>query len=121
MNCQVFVYGTLKRGEGNHGLLFGQRFVGVAHTLPRYRLFALDGYPAMIEVAQGGRSIEGEIWEVDPSQMPVLDRLEGLAQGLYKRAVIPLLPPHDHRTVEGYLYLRSVAGRRDCGSVWTAG
>lgn len=116
----IFVYGSLKKGESNHGLMQGQRFLANVQTLPQYRLYALDHYPAMIEDAVGGRSIEGELWEVEEARMPALDRLEGVSQGLYRRALIPLLPPHDHLKVEGYLYLRSLAGREECGSAWPA-
>lgn len=41
----MFVYGTLRRGEGNHHLLATARFVRDARTAPLYTLFALDGYP----------------------------------------------------------------------------
>lgn len=118
MTSFVFVYGSLKHGGFNHGLMQGQRFVGPARTQPLYRLYALDSYPAMVAAEQGGLSVEGELWEVEAARMPALDRLEDVAHGMYKRERIPLLAPHEKLQVEGYLYLRSVAGRRDCGVVW---
>ena len=48
-----------------------------------------------------------------------LDRLEGLEEGLYKRVPIQLQPPHNARTVEGYIYLLGIEGRRDCGTAWS--
>jgi gamma-glutamylcyclotransferase (GGCT)/AIG2-like uncharacterized protein YtfP len=111
----VFVYGTLKRGGENHRVLAGQRFVGPARTEPAFRLYQLDGYPGMVE-ADGGLSIEGEIWEVDREGLGRLDRLEGTDAGLYARVPIRLLPPHDTTEVEAYLYRQSVADRQDLGT-----
>ena len=119
MKHKIFVYGTLKRGGNNHSLLFGQKFIAVAHTQPHYRLYALSSFPAMIEAPQNGRSIEGEIWEVEAARLPALDELEDVAHGMYKRVPIHLLPPHDTLTVDSYIYLLSTTGRRDCGAVWT--
>jgi gamma-glutamylaminecyclotransferase len=112
----LFLYGTLKRGGSNHRHLAGQRFVGPARTRAVFRLHLLDGYPGMVAAGSGGRSIEGEIWEVDPGCLARLDALEGTAEGLYARAPVPLLPPHDALEVETYLYRRSVEGRRELGT-----
>ncbi len=114
MAC-VFVYGTLKRGGDNHGVIAGQRFVGEARTEPAFRLYLLDGYPGMVEQAPG-LSIEGELWEVDAACLARLDELEGTAEGLYARVPVPLLPPHAGAGAETYLYRRSVEGRADLGS-----
>jgi len=115
MPC-VFLYGTLKRGGTGHRLLQDQRFVGAARTQPAFRLYQLDGYPGLVAAGTDGRSIEGEIWEVTAACLAALDQFEGVAEGLYARAPIALLPPHDGLAVEGYLYRRSVAGRRDLGT-----
>jgi gamma-glutamylcyclotransferase (GGCT)/AIG2-like uncharacterized protein YtfP len=48
----VFIYGTLKRGGGNHHLLAGQEFRGPARTAPGFTLYELTGYPGM--VPEGG-------------------------------------------------------------------
>jgi len=118
MKHKIFVYGSLKRGGGNHGLMAGQRFIATGRTQPVYRLFALDSYPAMVDAAQDGRSIQGEIWEIDPERMPTLDQLEDLEHGMYARVKIPLLAPHNKLKVEGYVYRRSIAGRKECGEIW---
>ena len=114
----IFVYGTLKRGLSNHSYLAGQRFVSEARTRPEYRLFDLGGFPGMVHAATDGLSIEGEIWEIDETCLHGLDRLEDVMGGEYERAIIALAPPFDDEKIEGYIYLRSVAGRRDAGSVW---
>jgi len=115
----IFVYDSLKRGFSNHRLLVDQHFVATARTQPRFKLYALGDFPGMVEAIEGGRSIEGEIWAVDAACLTRLDLLEDTAHGLYARVPIPLLPPNDTLSVEGYIYRLDVTGRRDCGDVWT--
>ncbi|MEO7412005.1 MAG: gamma-glutamylcyclotransferase family protein [Opitutaceae bacterium] len=115
----VFVYGTLKRGCSNQAYLAGQEFVGEACTPPGFQLYELNGYPGMIaEDTPTAQGVSGEIWSVDAPALLQLDQLEGLAEGLYRRQRVPLLPPfHDH-SVEAYLYARTVADRPKIGSTW---
>jgi gamma-glutamylaminecyclotransferase len=112
----IFVYGTLKQGGSNHPFLAGQTLVGPAQTLPVFRLYELDGYPGMVRMAEGGRSIVGELWSVDDRCLAALDELEGIGEGLYARVAVGLRPPHGGAAAETYLYLPSVAGRRDLGA-----
>jgi gamma-glutamylcyclotransferase (GGCT)/AIG2-like uncharacterized protein YtfP len=114
----LFVYGTLKRRGSNHALLAGQTFVGEARTAPGFRLYELDGYPGMIPLPEDRAGVEGEVWSVDAAGMAELDRLEGLDEGLYRRARVPLLAPFAGPAIETYFYARSVEGRRDLGSLW---
>jgi len=120
MKHKIFVYGTLKRGGSNHVLLAGQKFIATAHTQPRYQIYALSSFPALVEAPQDGRSIEGEIWEIESARLPALDALEDVAHGMYKRVPIHLLPPYNKLVVDGYIYLLSITGRRDCGTAWSA-
>jgi len=117
---EIFVYGTLKRGGANHGQLAGQTFVAEAATKPGYRLYALDGYPGMVEaVGGGGRSIPGEIWRLDAACLARLDAFEGVREGLYRRAEVHLLSPYDEPGIQTYLYLQSTKGRPEL-SRWSA-
>ena len=118
MPRRIFVYGTLKRGRSNHAFLSGQTFVGEAQTRPRYRLFDLGGYPGMIEVAKDGRSIRGEVWDVDADCLQQLDVLEDVEGGEYVRVELSMEPPHDVAPVQGYLYLWSIASRPEVGVEW---
>ncbi len=111
---RVFVYGTLKRGGENHSWIAGQQFVSLAKTRSVYRMFDLGGYPGMVRENQG-LSIEGELWEVDTAGLARLDVLEDVAGGEYERVEIEL---EGGEAAEGYLYLREVSGRRDCGACW---
>jgi gamma-glutamylcyclotransferase (GGCT)/AIG2-like uncharacterized protein YtfP len=115
----IFVYGTLKRGCGNHWFLAGQKLVGAARTVPGFLLYELDGYPGMVTQADSPSSVAGEVWSVDPECLNRLDELEGTDQGLYRRDAVPLVAPFAEQSVEGYIYLHPVAGRRLLGDTWT--
>lgn len=113
IKTKVFVYGTLKKGLGNHRLLEGQTFIGKAETEPLYRLYNIGPYPCMI-AAENGNSIIGEVYEVDANTLIRLDRLEGVPF-LYDRANIKL---KDGTTAVGYLFQKPVDKYRDSGSSW---
>ncbi|HTL66139.1 MAG TPA: gamma-glutamylcyclotransferase family protein [Lacunisphaera sp.] len=117
---RLFVYGTLKTGHENHHYLAGQRRLGPASTAEGYTLFSLGDYPGMVRSAEPGRQVLGELWEVDPACLAALDELEGVAEGLYERVAVALQPPYVGVPAETYLYLRSLAGRRELGRSWPA-
>lgn len=115
----VFVYGTLKRGGANHTYLAGQTFLGTGRTAPGFQLHDLGHYPGMIVAPDDRDGVAGEIWSVDPGCLARLDVLEGLAEGLYRRERVPLLPPFDSAQVEAYLYALGVTGRPAIrGGIW---
>jgi gamma-glutamylcyclotransferase (GGCT)/AIG2-like uncharacterized protein YtfP len=118
MKTRIFVYGTLKKGRSNHHYLENQLFVGSAMTEPRYRLYDMGGFPGLVLDAEHGLAILGEVWEVDKECLGALDILEGIDEGEYVRELMPLQPPYDQVAVQGYRFLRSVAGRRDLGAIW---
>ncbi|WP_395742754.1 gamma-glutamylcyclotransferase [Prosthecobacter sp.] len=113
----VFVYGTLKRGGDNHHWISQQQFVGEACTKPMFRLYDLGGYPGMVR-ADEGLSIQGEVWSVDEAGLIKLDVLEDTEGGEYERVRVVLEGEWAERAVEGYVYLRSVEGRREVGVRW---
>ena len=114
---KLFIYGTLKRGCSNHHYMAGQRFVDVAQTAPLYRLVSMGSYPGMV-TADPGRSIDGEVWEVDDECLRRLDILEGIEDGEYGYELVPLLPPFDAEPIHGYRYLLPVTGCPDIGTRW---
>jgi len=114
----VFVYGTLKRGGVNDALLEGQEFAGEARTSGGYALYDLGDYPGMV-AAPGAPGVNGEVWSVDNACLAGLDALEGTAEGLYSREVVPMRAPFADRRVEAYLYLGSIEGRAPLGSAWS--
>ena len=117
MRTLVFVYGTLKRAGVNHAWIEQQQFVAEACTAPLYRMFDLGGYPGMVRSADGV-SIQGEVWSVDEAGLARLDVLEDTEGGEYERVAVQLEGGFAAQRVEGYIYLRSVEGRRDVGACW---
>jgi gamma-glutamylcyclotransferase (GGCT)/AIG2-like uncharacterized protein YtfP len=114
----IFVYGTLKRGCSNHPYLAGQEFVGEACTSPGFTLYSLGDYPGMVRSANPSQQVAGELWSVTAACLAKLDELEGVAEQLYARVPISLTPPFDQVSAETYVYLHSLTGRVDIGSVW---
>jgi gamma-glutamylaminecyclotransferase len=115
MDAMVFVYGTLKRGFANHAFLAGQRFEGVARTLPHYRLYDNGAHPCMVEAGQQGEAVAGELWRVDDKTLARLDEFEGVPYPFARRQIqvadisIPVF---------AYLYQGDVAGMSDSGDHW---
>lgn len=78
----LFVYGTLCKGQSQHGL--------VAHLNPRVakvdgRLYSLSaGYPALSVTSKGW--VWGELLEApSDSLLQILDVYEGVHEGLFRR------------------------------------
>ncbi len=81
----MFVYGTLKRGHGNHHWLAGASFEGEAE-LPDVVLHDLGPFPMAVA---GEGTVIGEVYRVDAAGLARLDRLEGYPR-LYDRRPLPL-------------------------------
>ena len=81
----VFVYGTLKRGQGNHHWLAEAVFLGES-TLSGAVLHDLGPFPMAIE---GEGAVQGEVYGVDAAGLARLDRLEGHPR-LYGRRLMAL-------------------------------
>lgn len=75
---RVFICGSALRGQPDHKNLQSAKFIKQAATAPRYRLHAAaDGWhPAIYEVAQGGISIPGEVYEMSLEQYEHLSATE---------------------------------------------
>ena len=114
----IFVYGTLKQGSSNHSSLAGQHFLGLARTVPGYRLYEVGGFPGMVAWPDDRHGVTGEVWSVSSPCLDELDALEGISEGLYQRVPVPLQQPFASLGAQTYLYLRSIAGRREIGETW---
>lgn len=72
-NRNVFVYGTLMRGEANEHYLEGSVCIGPA-TIECYDMYNVGWYPAIIS---GDGLIVGELYRVPLRDIPAIDMLEG--------------------------------------------
>lgn len=104
MPTQLFVNGTLMRGLKLNANLAGATFLGECSTAPRYRIYSIgDVHPGMFEVAEGGISVPGELYDL-PDE--VWARVEaGEPPGLYRGPV----QLSDGRIVPGILFPREMA------------
>lgn len=83
---KVFVYGTLRMGEGNHRLMVGRAKFLTETTMPGLKMYNLGYCPGVKE--EGNGKIVGELFEVTDETLPAsLDRLEGYPR-LYDRKKI---------------------------------
>ena len=101
---RIFVYGTLRRGGSNHGLLAGATFAGPAETREPFAMFDLGGFPCI--VPGGEEPVAGEVFLVDGATLARLDALEDVPRW-YRRAVVLLA---DGSQAEAYLYAQDVGG-----------
>jgi gamma-glutamylcyclotransferase (GGCT)/AIG2-like uncharacterized protein YtfP len=113
----VFVYGTLRAGQGNYrGILEGATVQERPAILNDYTLFGA-GVP--FAVKREGRIVVGEVMDVDaelwPDVLRRLDRLEGYRgegrSNMYDRKVRTVTLT-DGSTVEAYVYLASKSSRQ---------
>ncbi len=111
----LFIYGTLKRGQVNHHLLAGQRFLGPAETAPVFRLLDLGWYPGLAEsTEEEGNAVEGEVWEVTSACLGQLDLYEGAE---YVRKSIALRQDFPFE-IQAYLLKTPDWSRPDAGVSW---
>lgn len=92
--ARVFVYGTLRRGEVNAGLLEGSRYLGVTSTRRMMTLVHVAGvrpydFPAAVWEPPTVQVV-GEVHDVDDATLARLDRLEDCPR-LYQRRRVELV------------------------------
>jgi gamma-glutamylaminecyclotransferase len=89
MSDLVFVYGTLRQGERNHGLLETAKapFLGPA-ILPQATLYTHGDIPFIVSSSTGG--VVGEVYQVDKKLLKRLDWLEQHPD-LYRRKLVKIL------------------------------
>jgi len=83
----LFVYGTLRRGEPAHALLRGAPLLAQCRTDPQFTLLDMGEYPALLE--GGSTAVVGELYRVDQATLEELDRYEE-APELYLRVSRPI-------------------------------
>jgi gamma-glutamylcyclotransferase (GGCT)/AIG2-like uncharacterized protein YtfP len=109
-------YGTFTSGQPGHGNLAGARLLERTQTARAYRLYAVDGLPALVD-SQPGVSIGCELYDVDEEHLARLAQFEPAG---WARAPLELA---DGRRVEAFLASPELASRgedvSDYGS-WSA-
>jgi gamma-glutamylcyclotransferase (GGCT)/AIG2-like uncharacterized protein YtfP len=95
LTARVFVYGSLRQGQSNHGRLLGARHEGEG-ILEGADLHDLGPYPMAVS---GSGRVQGEVFAVSRELLLALDRFEGVPR-LYRRQRRRLV---DGRRVWAYL------------------
>lgn len=99
----VAVYGTLKKGHGNHRLLEHSELVAeeAITSAPAFRLYGYKrAYPFVQRMNDGGQQISCQVYRVDDNTLKSLDYLEG-HPNFYKREMVSF----DDNSYEAELYL----------------
>jgi len=85
-----FVYGTLKKGMKNHGVLerLKPTFIYPVETIEKYPMFDLgNGFPYIQDTKGTGLIIQGELYSMKVKHRDTLDYFEGVPS-LYKRGKV---------------------------------
>ncbi len=91
----VFVYGSLKKKGGNHGLLTNAVFLG-SSTVQHFDMFDYGSFPVIIP---GTGTIHVEVYQINNEILKSLDRLEGYPT-FYTREQVSDLNGHT-----GWIYI----------------
>lgn len=103
---RIFVYGTLKKGKGNHGVLGNSIYLGEAITNSKEFTMYDGGFPFVSDAFSDDENftgaILGELYETDNKAILAnLDRLEGVPSLYVKREV-------DVTTLDGISYIATI-------------
>lgn len=116
---RVFVYGTLKKGFGNHERLLKEcKELGTA-TIEGI-MFHLGAFPA-ISLGEPFGKIHGEVYEVSWDKLIDLDQLEGVGHNFYDRIEAKV---HPHGAVWTYIFPHARAAKEQFvvpSGVWRGG
>ncbi|XP_023594292.1 gamma-glutamylaminecyclotransferase isoform X2 [Trichechus manatus latirostris] len=92
--AQVFVYGTLKRGQPNHQVMLdgtngSSAFQGRGRTVEPYPLVIAGQHniPHLLNLPGRGHCVAGEIYAVDDQMLQFLDEFEGCPD-MYQRTLV---------------------------------
>ena len=88
---KIFVYGSLKKGKNLHFYLKNAKFLGNAVTCEKYPMVISKSgwYPYLIEKPGIGFKVKGEVYQISPKLLKILDKVEE-APFYYYRKQIPI-------------------------------
>ena len=101
----VFVYGTLKKGFGNHHLLSDSTFIDDGYI--KGHLDTIHGLPAL---TVGDSYVPGELYEVNEDKLKRVDRLEGYLPDvpaddcLYLRKIVDVFRNESCDPMKAFVY-----------------
>lgn len=105
----VFVYGTLREGFGNHErYLSDAPKLGEATLCGKYEMYHLGGFPAIVDGEQNDVML-GEVYEVTEGELARLDMLEGYnprnpRNSMYDRRMVEV--EHESgKVMEAFVYI----------------
>lgn len=111
---KVFVYGTLKEGLSNHGLLKDAEFVCKAKTFSKYYMIGKDRiFPYVLgkdyefrDIKKEAHQIIGEVYKVDAETLAKLDRLEGVPSH-YNKEIAYVRAIETGKAETTYIYVKT--------------
>ena len=106
----VAVYGSLRKGLGNHRLLEHVKVFDKGVTCVPYDMYSLGGFPA---ITHGGvKGVVVEVYRVDDETMQRLDNLEGYPH-FYDREEVEVALVDSDEDVTAWVYFMHEAPRSD--------
>lgn len=82
----VFVYGTLRKGQGNSHYLAQSHQIGGIRKLSGYEMYEVC--PSFPGITEGDGKVYGELYHVDNRTLYMLDMLEGVPHFYDRKEVV---------------------------------
>lgn len=89
---KIAVYGSLRKGLGNHGVIKDAKFLGDFESQPEYTMYSIGGsFPGLVN--EGNTSVQMEVYEVGEATFEDVNNLEGFIveddpYNMYNRVLI---------------------------------
>ena len=113
----VFVYGTLMRGERAHSFLSDAEYIG-EFCLHDYAIYNLGWYPGIRQ--KKGSVVYGEVYAADDGMLREMDRYEGEGS-LYHRTPVTVENENGRIGAVAYVYAQEIHGSEIAGGRWNHG
>ena len=110
----IFVYGTLMRGERANSYLSAAKYVG-EFRLKDYALYNLGWFPGIRPMS--GSCVYGEVYEVSQKMLREMDRYEGEGY-LYHRTEVVVDNGSEEVNALAYVYAKEIFGDVIEGGNW---
>ena len=110
----IFVYGTLMRGERADSYLADAGFIG-EYCLKDYALYDLGWYPGIRP--KKGSCVFGEVYEIDAGMLRRMDAYEGEGH-LYHRTPVVVWNGDGRIDAQAYVYAHEIHGGIIRGGDW---